>query len=208
MKNLILPVIATAVTAAAVTNSAPSADDLQAQRFLAEADTILSIYPDDNNFGINRLPTMHGRQYFDNRIPLEKPCAEAWGSMENSNYLALKSWGQFDKNGVPQRDSVMSGHYQLNWSPITANDESSQNLKNYHNAEDRFHREIGPKAAAALYISGEKTSRLEFQYVKERAVLDLRAIYPSSKACLSCHQDVQSGKPIGVLGLLRLPKQK
>lgn len=208
MKNLILPVIATAVTAVAVTNSAPNADDIQAQRFLAEADTILSIYPDDNNFGVSRLPAMHGRNYFDNRKPIEKPCAEAWGSLENSNYLALKSWGQFDNNGVAQRDSVMSGHYQLNWSPITANDESSQNLNNYHNAEDRFHREIGPKAAAALYNSGEKTSRLEFQYVKERAVLDLRAIYPSSKACLSCHQDVQPGKPIGVLGLLRLPKQK
>ncbi len=208
MKLFILPIIATGVATVAVTSSVPSADDLQAQRFLAEADTILSIYPDDNNFGISRLPTMHGRQYFDNRKPLEKPCAEAWESLENSNYLALKSWGQFDEKGVPQRDSVMSGHYQLNWSPITANDESSQNLNNYHNAENRFHREIGPTAATALYNSGEKTSRLEFKYVKEKAVLDLRAIYPSSKACLTCHQDVKAGKPIGILGLLRLSKQK
>jgi hypothetical protein len=207
VKSSLFPIIAGAgILAASNVPTQKSTDDLLAEKFLAEADTILSIYPDDGNFGISRLPTMHGRQSFDNRKPLEKPCGDAWKDLESNNYLALITHGQFDVKGVPQRSSVMSGHYQLNWSLLTGMNDHDIVMA-YHHAENRFHKEFTPKAATDLFLSGEKTGRTEFQYVKEKAVLYSRAIYPSSKACMGCHQDVPEGKPIGVISLIRLPKK-
>ncbi len=174
-------------------------DHGSAEALLKEADAILSQPPTDEHFGLSRMPTLHGRQYFDNRKPSEKACAEAWQRLEPRNTLAILALGVFDpKTGLPGRRNVMSGHYQLNHAPFVKNRE-------YFEAENALHQTLAPEAARDLVKGGKRTLRREFDYAGNRAFLDARTVI-AKRECLSCHADVKVGKPLGVIALVRIPK--
>ena len=174
-------------------------DHRSAEALLREADAILSQPPTDDSFGLSRLPTLHGRQYFDARKPKEKACAEAWQLLEPRNTLAIMSLGRFDpQTGQHGRRSVMSGHYQLNSADFIKGNE-------YFEAEDYMNRHVVPEAARDLIKSGRRTLRREFDYAGNRAFVDARTVI-AKRECLSCHPDVKVGKPLGVIALVRIPK--
>lgn len=174
-------------------------DHRTAEALLRDADAILSQPPTDDHFGLSRLPTLHGRQYFDGRKSSEKACAEAWQLLEPRNTMAILSLGRFDREtGQHGRRSVMSGHYQLNLADFVKGNE-------YFEAESHMNRHVVPEVARDLLKSGKRTLRREFDYAGNRAFVDARTVL-AKRECLSCHPEAKAGKPLGVIALVRIPK--
>lgn len=189
------------VLGAAATASGPevSQDERLTLKALAAMDDVLNELPDDNRFGMNRLPVIHGYQFIRGEKPEEKVIEKAYDSLGKSYALASIGWGAYDEKLGFTRFNAPSGMYTLSHVPFG---------DNRHKAQDEFHEEIGPKAALELYRSGKKSSRVEFLYGGNKAVLNLRAIFARNQQCYSCHTNVPAGKPIGVLGMLRVEKDR
>lgn len=198
MKFLIIP-LALVAGAGLIGGRAEDKDQVLALRFLDEVHDILREEPSDGRFGLSRLPTVHGRQYFDDRKPREKACVEAWQGLAIGNALALKALGNFDDKGVSQDSRQMSGHYTLNHVPFSVEAGNAD-------AENEWHRHWAPGMATDLYNSRRNIATQEFTYGKHKATVVMRKVFPSSDSCLKCHTDVKKGKPIGILALLRVSK--
>lgn len=195
---LLLCALSGAVLIGATAGNQKVNDDQLVRDFLKEADRILSIDPDDGRFGLNRLPTLHGRQAFSSKDPVEKVADEKWDNLSERNFMAIASFGKFE-DGVAKRKSTMSGYYQLNWAPFVKG-------KEYFDAENAFHNKYGPEGAAKLFASRKKELSVPIDYAGNKATLRFRAIFPSSDQCIPCHQDVDKGDPIGIVALIRIPK--
>lgn len=200
MTRFLLPfsLVVLAGAIAASPQKPPTPDELSAS-FLKGAEKILQEDPTDGRFGINRLPTLHDRQYFDGRKPNEKAVSDAWDALGQDNYMALVSFGRFDKDGAPGRRGVMSGHYQLNWAPLVKSNA-------FFDAENQFNQHVAPEGAKRLWNSRAMQSRTEMRYVDRTAIVQFRKVMPSSPKCFSCHTDGSMDKPLGVLALIRVPK--
>jgi hypothetical protein len=194
-------VVATGVAAsvAAATGSRVSQDERLALKALSAMDDILNVMPEDEKFGMSRLPVIHGYQFIRGDKPEEQVIETAYDALGKSHALASVGWGAYDEKLGFTRFNAPSGMYTLSHVPFG---------DNRHKAQDEFHQAIGPKAAVDLYRSGKKSSRVEFLYGGNKAVLNLRAIYARKQECYSCHANVPKGKPIGILGMLRVEKDR
>lgn len=176
-----------------------SQDERLSLKALAAMDDILNVLPDDNRLGMNRLPVIHGYQFIRGDKPEEQVIEKAYDTLGKSHALASVGWGAYDEKLGFTRFNAPSGMYTLSHVPFG---------DKRHKAQDEFHQETGPKAAIELYRSGKKSSRVEFLYGGNKAVLNLRAIYARKQECYSCHANVPKGKPIGILGMLRVEKDR
>jgi hypothetical protein len=153
--------------------------------------------PKSPEFGMQRLPTIHEKQAFHSDQEPEKRASELIDKVAGSNFIALMSYGDF-RSGTPDRQSTMSGYYQLNFAPLVKSDK-------FFDAEKQFHASA-KEAAAKLYASGKNVARFSMDYAGIPAAVNLKAVFPSSQQCLSCHKTAEKGKPIGILALIRVPK--
>lgn len=194
------------VVGAGLTPAKDRSDQL-AREFLKQADLVLQEDPVDGNFGISRLPTLHGRQYFDDRKAPEAKTAKAIQELAQDNAVALAAFGTF-KDGKFIRYSTMSGIWTLNHSTNIPKDDHQMTVK-YLDAGSSFARDVAPALAAKVFTKPPKgdVSVTPMDYVDRKAKVYARLIRASKDVCLKCHTDVKKvGDPIGVLTLIAVPK--
>jgi hypothetical protein len=181
--------------------------DEVAREFLKQADLVLQEDPVDGNFGIRRLPTLHGRQYFDNRKASEAKTAAAIGELAKEHAVALAAFGWF-KNGKFERFTTMSGIWTLNHSTNIPKQDHATTVK-YLDAGSNFAQTVAPELAVKVFSKPPKggVAVTAMQYVDKKAKVYARLICASKPACLKCHTDVKKvGDPLGVLTLIAVPK--
>ncbi|MBX3114227.1 MAG: hypothetical protein KF836_06645 [Fimbriimonadaceae bacterium] len=176
------------------------ADKKLAMEFLANAEKILQQDPTDGRFGLSRMPGIHGRPAFRVNDPAEKDAADEWKKLTDDFVPAVLSFGLFDEKGTPKRKGFMYSYYHLNHTNFIEN-------QDYFKAERKFSDEVAPAAAKKLFLSGEKTATTEMDYAGRKAMIEMRMVTAPSDKCMSCHEGVSAGKPIGVLTLLRIAKK-
>ena len=169
----------------------------QSATFLAEANNILRTDPVDGNFGMNRLPTVHSRQYFSEGKSPEAKAARAIAQLEKTHFIALIAYGKPSKDEFGRR-STMSGYYQLNHAPLAKD-------KRFFDAADAVNNRA-MSTALKLVREGKDRWRESISYVDRQATIEYQAVRASHNSCMKCHQDVPKGKPIGVLVLIRVPR--
>jgi hypothetical protein len=149
------------------------------------------------------LPTVHGRQYFDARIPSEKVCAEAFNQVAQQHFVAFTVQTGF-KDGRPTSFETMSGHNQLDWAPL-------QRTNAHFDASTAFYNNWGPDGAASLYKNGKLESVMDVDYAGDKARIYFRALRANGQTRYSPNSAVfkdkpEGRKPLAVLVLIAVDK--
>lgn len=172
-------------------------DDKYSKSLMEQLTAILQQDPKDNQFGLTRLPTIHGKPSFHPGTPEEKKAIESYEALENTNALMVSAFGKF-QDGRSTRHRNMP--YQDKFTT-----ERFKDPKQFSQDVREFYMKAGPDNAAKLYASSKNESKFEVTIGGQKSVVYMKKVFPSSKRCLDCHEEMGAGKPVGVLTLLRVP---
>jgi hypothetical protein len=181
----------------------PKTDDRLAWTFLQEAERILRQDRLHAPIREGSLPTLHGRQYFDDRIENERKAAETFDRLGQGYFLAFAVWSDF-RDGKPQEFSTMSGHNQLDWAPL--------NRTNAHfDANRAFYGTWGPEGCAQLFKSEKLKWTQDVDYAGDAARIYFQALRANGQTRKSDHSPIfrnaaRGKKPLAVLVLIAVKK--
>lgn len=167
--------------------------DGKAEKFLEWVESILNELPTDGQFGISRVPRLHGTDLRegglnrpDGALPKNQNFQElskdyllwfqTWSSSESADTMRVRRWGE--GKGGDAKDAL-------------------QFYKTLYGTETK-------KKILDFLGSHKKSGRLTLTSGSHKMTMNLRAIYASSEKCYSCHTNVKKGDPIGVVTLTRV----
>lgn len=172
-------------------------DDKFSKSLMDQLNTILQQDPKDNQFGLTRLPTIHGKPSFHSSTPEGKKAIECYEALDKSNALMVSAFGKFQE-GRPTRHRNMP--YQDKFST-----EKFSDPKLFSADVREFYKKAGPENASKLYASSKNDLKAEVTIAGIKSFVYMKKVYPSSKRCLDCHEEMGAGKPVGIVTLLRVP---
>lgn len=169
----------------------PDPLDEASRRLLLAAEGRIAQLPTDGVFGLSRVPTFHGTRALIDETVGEDGLA-AYNLLSNHHAVVLNSFGEFDKTGAPQR---------MRYIPI-------QRLQPVEGRPDpkalQELQELAPQSAAQLMAS-KGDSLIVRLPSNVKAVIELKKVYSSNNKCQSCHAEVGTGKPVGIIAVTRVP---
>ena len=172
-------------------------DDKYSKTLIDQLNEILRQDPKDGNFGLTRLPTIHGKPSFHPSTPEGKRAIESYEALSGNNAIMVSAFGKFQE-GRPTRHRNMP--YQDKFSVDRFKDS-----KKFSEDVREFYMKAGPENASKLYASGKNDLKTEVTISGIKSVVYMKKVFPSSKKCLNCHEEMGAGKPVGIVTLLRVP---
>lgn len=172
-------------------------DEKYSKSLMEQLNAILRQDPKDNKFGLTRLPTIHGKPTFHSGTPEGKLAIESYKALEGDNAIMVSAFGKFQE-GRPTRHRNMP--YQDKFT-VERFPDSKKFLADVRD----FYAKAGPENASKLYASTKNDLKAEVTIAGIKSFVYLKKVYPSSKKCLDCHEEMGAGKPVGIVTLLRVP---
>jgi hypothetical protein len=165
-----------------------------AKGYLAEANRVLQEVPFDGKLGVSRLPTIHKKGSFHDSKQPESEGTRLIKKLGESNFLACGTWSSHQV-----RSTMAHGLYQLNWKDAVKS-------KGHLDASIQFSRTFAPSHVQKLLASGKDYGTAKMKYVDQDATFYMQVVRATKQECLPCHSNVKLNEPVGVVGLLCLPK--
>ncbi len=196
-RNLFLQLLCGTVFAGGLSATQASRTPTAQDTYLTEFEHYLQDFPRDGRFGSERLPEIHGKA----ELPEDALVVKAFKEIALDNYAAGMTFGQFNKQSL--RFSTMGSHYRIDDIPYQS---YADGLRLAVEAETKF-LDLDLQAAARQHIKkGKLESKTTLQLGKLKAMVRFRSVNAKDKACLTCHAEIQLGKPIGVIALVTIPR--
>jgi hypothetical protein len=171
----------------------PLNDKKNAQLFLNAFESFLGVSPEDGRFGMSRLPTIH------RSTGITEAGERHFLYLRESNYVAAFAFGHLKSENPRVR--TLSSYYKLdfpeNWF---------SGLRERVQKQEDLLLVKARSIATELFASKQKDRAQSLKFVNRDSIIYARKIFANDDKCLSCHADVKKGQPIGVIGLIQVPK--
>lgn len=171
----------------------PLNDKSNAELFLSAFETFLGVAPDDGRFGISRLPTIHRATKIADASEIH------FKYMREQNYVAAFTFGRFDQSEL--RYSTMPSYYKLDFP-----DSWYTGTRDGYNKESDIIQVTAKSVATEHFKSKRKDQIHKFKYSGHDALMYTKKVFATNEKCLTCHTEVKKGQPIGIIGLIQVPK--
>jgi hypothetical protein len=170
------------------------------ETYLKSVSSYLTTPPRDGNFGVSRIPTLHGKAH--NSIPGFKEVSDMGKEYSMVSYVVgkwpqrtLDAWKKAEQEG--QR--FIPAAYRLSMVHILNNAET----RNDYNAIFKKVTEV----KSLVDKEGYETYADSTKVGDRSAWVMTKAVIAPEKSCYKCHDTVKEGEPIGHIALVLFKKQ-
>lgn len=167
------------------------------ETYMSSVNSYLTTPPRDGNFGVGRIPTLHGKSH--NSVPGFKEVGEMGKDYTMVSYVVgkwpqktLEAWKKSDQKFTPPNYRSSLVHVLNNGDTV--------------NLYNEIYKKID-EVKALVDKEGYESYADSTKIANHSAWVMTKAVMAPEKSCYKCHDSIKEGEPIGHIALVLFKKQ-